>query len=148
MRVPRRLTVLVGALAVSLSLGTALGATTTSARYVGGLPPGGFLPLSGPSYTLPDHPNIGGAWMSVPGGSSLMDVTVSDDMSEVVAADVLFLIDSYAPLIPGPTFCGSAAGIAIPTGSIALYVRVLDVESLGCDPPGVPTRGSITATFR
>jgi hypothetical protein len=136
------------ALTVCLVLGGATAETSTTARYHGGLPPGGyFLPLSGPSYTLPDHPNVGGAWMSVPAGSRLMDVTVTDDRSEAVAADVSFLIDSYSPLVPGPLFCGEARDVSVPAGSIALYVRVLYAESLACDPSGVPTSGTITAVF-
>ena len=117
-------------------------------RYLGGTPAGGaLLPISGPSYTLPDHPNIGGMWIRVPSGRTQLSVAVVDDVSEAVAVDVLFLVDEYAPLIPSRRFCNAAYGLQMPAGTKSLLVRVLDLGSLGCSPRGVPTQGTITATF-
>lgn len=142
-------------LAIAL-VAVALATTPASAghqvveRYVGGSPAGGpFLPQAGDSFTLPDdRPNLGGVWMLTPSWASRMDVTVTDDVSDTVAADVLFVVDEYAPLIPSRRFCGSATGLGMPAGTKALYVRVVDLGSLACDPPGIPTTGTVEVTFR
>lgn len=149
--VRRTYTLAVAGLAiVALAMTPALAGKRVVERYLTGTPAGGpFLPQAGDSFTLPDdRPNIGGIWTRVPIGTSSLDVRVVDDISDVVAADVLFVVDEYAPLIPSRRFCGSARGLSVPAGTKALYVRVVDLGSLACDPPGIPTMGTVTVAFR
>ncbi|MGH2760532.1 MAG: hypothetical protein ACRDKJ_13365 [Actinomycetota bacterium] len=138
--------------ATLVASGGAVGAgTSASLRYHGGIPSGmvEMTPHSGPTYGAPTWMNAGGGWFAVPSAArSSLDAKVVDDSGRVVAADVRFLIQQYEPLAAGPRFCGSASGIGIPTGSQALYVRVLTAESVRCMPPGVPTAGVISVTFR
>jgi hypothetical protein len=132
---------------VALSMGPAAAGHKASGRYIGGMPAGGgFLPHSGPSYTLAG-PSVGGVWFEVPAWATSLAASVRDDYSDVVAADVLFVIDEYGPLGTSKRFCGSSSGIPIPSGTKALYVRVVDLGSLKCSPPGVPTTGVIDVTF-
>ncbi len=130
--------------------GVAGAGSSASLRYHGGIPSGAveMTPHSGPTYGAPTWMNAGGGWFEVPAAVRSVDVGVVDDSGRPVAADVRFLIQQYEPLVAGPRFCSSTSGIGIPAGSQAMYVRVLTAESLGCMPPGVPTSGVISITFR
>lgn len=136
-----------GLATVALSMGPAAAGHQARGRYVTGTPAGGgFLPHSGPSYTV-GGPNVGGVWFKVPSWATSVDASVVDDYSEVVAADLIFVIDEYGPLQYSARFCASRQGIPIPAGTKALYVRVVMLGSLACSPPGVPTTGIAFVTF-
>jgi hypothetical protein len=86
--------------------------------------------------------------MRIPAGARALSVVLHDEHSPQVASDVQFVISEYEPLVGTKRFCGASKVLAIPAGARALYVRVLDAGSLRCDPPGVPTTGTIDVVFR
>ncbi|MGH2727601.1 MAG: hypothetical protein ACRDKS_11585 [Actinomycetota bacterium] len=133
-----------GLATVALAMGPATAGHKASGRYVAGTA-GGASPQS-PAFIM-GGPNIGGVGFNVPSWAARLDFTVVDDYSDAVAADVEFVIDEYGPSVQSKRFCGAAKDIPIPAGTKALLVRLKDLASLACSPPGVPTTGTIYVTF-
>ncbi len=119
---------------VVLSMGSATADTTMQGNYITPLPTG------------TPNPSTGGAHFTPPPGTSSMDVRVEDQVSEVVAFRVVFVL-GYLDIRYSEWFCGSVENLAVPAGTLGLDVRV-DGELVRCGVPGFATIGTVFVTFR
>lgn len=96
---------------------------------------------------LVNVPGVGGnCFNSVPGGASSVTITIADDSG--LPQDVMIGTSSGTTASQDPTTAGcGTATIALGQSTTVWAWLSQTPGSSACKPPGVPTSGTITATF-